>query len=314
MSEPRVSVVMAAHNAEATVGAAVESILAQTFGDFEFIVVDDGSSDGTWAVLHDFHDVRLRRVRNAANRGLAAALNRGIAAARGGYVARMDADDVCHPERLARQAAFLDEHPDIGLLGTAFEILDERGARLGERVRASDDETLQAQLLRWNPFCHGSVMVRRGLLRRVGGYDERFHCAQDTDLWLRLAEVCRVATLGRVLYAWRRRAGSVSVAHRGRQVEQAGRARRLAWERRTTGRDALGRRLELSPSDGSARRLLAEHCVVWGREALRQRRRREAAILLMRAVRLHPANRRLALAIGRLPRAAVRALMRRPER
>jgi glycosyltransferase involved in cell wall biosynthesis len=308
MGEIALSVVMAAYNAEATIAQAMESVLRQTFGDFEFVIVDDGSSDGTAEVALKFSDPRVKVVRNAQNIGLAPSLRRGLQHASGAYIARMDADDACQPERFQRQLDFLRAHPEVGVVGTSFHLMDDGGRLFDSRVRPGEDEYLQKELLRWNPFCAGSLTMRADLLRSLGGYDERFPTSEDCDLLLRFAERARLAILSDVLYSWRVRAQSMTHADRGKQLHFAGLARELAWQRRLRGRDRFGRRLRLCPARGRERHLLAEHAVVWGREALRQGRMAAAAALLARAAFLCPTSARLWRAALRAPRAAARGL------
>src|SRR5437016_6143907 len=128
---PTVSIIMAVHNAERFLAAAVESVLAQSFGDFEFIIVDDGSSDDSGAILRQFakQDDRIHLIARE-NRGLTCSLNEMIAEARGEFLARMDADDLALPQRLAVQVKFMQEHPDVVLLGGAYELIDEAGRAL----------------------------------------------------------------------------------------------------------------------------------------------------------------------------------------
>lgn len=307
MSRPVVSVIMAACNAANTIAEAIDSILRQTWKDLELIVLDDGSTDATASVVNGFHDPRIRLISNESNMGLARSLRRGSDAATGRFVARMDADDLSHAQRLERQIAFLEGRPRVGFAGTSFDLMDEQSRVFGRRVRPATDEFLQRQLLVWNPFCHGSVMIRTELLRAAGGYDENFPSAMDFDLWLRLAEQTRAAIMPEVLYSWRVGPDSMTHAHRARQDTFARRALELAWQRRVTGADALGRVLPVHFTDSA---MPAEHCAIWAREALRQRRSGAAARLLARSLALDPFNVRLRAGLRRAPAACLRAVKR----
>ena len=206
---PAVSVLMSVHNGAPFVSDAVASVLDQTDPDLELVVIDDGSTDDTPDRLARVDDPRLRLYRQART-GLTRALNRALAAARAALIARLDADDVALPERLARQRAFLTAHPDVGLLGTAAREEGAAGSP-GRVVRPpADDAGLRRALIRTNPFVHSSVMARRDLLVRVGGYDETLEVAQDYDLWMRLARLTHLATLDEVLVL--RRLGSRRVS------------------------------------------------------------------------------------------------------
>lgn len=208
---PVVSVVLPVYNCARYVGLAVESILAQTYADFELLVVDDGSSDETPTVLGEFADKRLLVVRQP-NRGVAAARNRGIALSRGRYIAQMDADDLSNPGRIARQVAFLDDHPRCGMVGTWAEIWS--GDEKTQRVHAHpvDNGHLKFELLFDNPFVQSSVMIRREVLDEVGPYtvDPARQPPEDFELWSRVARCYDVANIGEVLQIYREVEGSLS--------------------------------------------------------------------------------------------------------
>jgi len=191
---PRVSVVMSVYNGERYLRQAVESILDQTFTDFEFIIVDDGSSDGTWNILNGYVDPRIRLVRNEENIGLTKSLNKGLALARGQYVARMDADDVSLPERLEKQVSFLDAHAKVGVVGTSYWELTPANERRPMAVPLTD-MGIRFYLLFHNAFAHSSVTARKAVLERVGRYDPALPYAQDYDLWTRVAAVSQLANL-----------------------------------------------------------------------------------------------------------------------
>lgn len=211
MKRPGVSVLMSVHNGEPWVSAAVESVLGQTFGDFELIVVDDGSTDRTGEILDRFRDPRLRVV-HQSHQGLTRSLNRALAVARAPLVARMDADDVSLPERLSRQVAFLEAHPEVGVLGTGCRDVDPLGGvRRVYRPPETDPEIRRA-LIRRNPFIHASVMVRREALERAGLYDEAVPVAQDYDLWVRMSRITRLANLPEPLVLRRLTPGMTSLA------------------------------------------------------------------------------------------------------
>jgi glycosyltransferase involved in cell wall biosynthesis len=199
LDEPAVSVVLATHNNAQTLTAAIDSILSQTFQDLELILVDDGSTDETPAIVAaaSGRNARVRVIRNDRRLGLSRSLNRGLEMARGHVVARMDGDDVSHPERLAQQIAFLEGHPEVGLLGTQPRFIDGTGLpvpRVGWTVPTEHD-AIAWSLLDGNPFVHPSVVVRTDLLRAAGGYDPDLDRGQDMDLWTRLIFTTRCANL-----------------------------------------------------------------------------------------------------------------------
>ncbi len=206
---PRVSVLMSVRNGERWVGEAVDSILGQTFGDLEFIVVDDGSEDATGAILEGRKDPRLRVIHQPPS-GLTVSLNRAWRLSGAALLARMDADDVAHPDRLARQATFLDAHPDVGLLGTGCQEISATGEVIGVIVPPEDDAAIRRVLIRKNPFVHSSVMLRREALEVAGGYDESLPVAQDYDLWLRMSRLTRMANLPEALVTRRLTPGRIS--------------------------------------------------------------------------------------------------------
>lgn len=210
MTPPTVSVILPVYNGAQDVPAAVDSILGQSFADFELIVIDDASpSDNSAEVIRTLYeerrDPRMRIELLPQNRGLAGALNHGIGLARGKYIARQDQDDVSLPERLARQVGFYEEHPEYGLLGTRAEIWigDQPTGRL--HAHPTQDGELKFALLFNNPFVHSSVMLPRGVFDAVGLYstDRSRQPPEDYELWSRIARRFPIANLAEALLIYR---------------------------------------------------------------------------------------------------------------
>ncbi len=221
---------MGVRDAGPWVGEAVGSMLRQTHRDLEVIVVDDGSIDDTPAVLTRITDARLR-VERQAHRGLTRALIRATALARAPLLARLDADDWAAPERIERQLAYLAAHPEVGLLGTAAREVDVDGRERRVVRPPQDDRALRRMLIRRNPFVHSSVVARRALVERAGGYDPAFAVAQDYDLWLRLAPLTRLANLPDVLVTRRLLPQRVSASRESERLRAEARARWRAVRR-----------------------------------------------------------------------------------
>jgi glycosyltransferase involved in cell wall biosynthesis len=186
--QPQISVVMPVYNAEQYLALAIESVLGQTLTDFELLLINDGSADGSLTVMRSFDDRRIRILNNDDNKGLVYSLNRGLAEARGKYIARMDADDICLPDRFQLQAAFLDEHPETGLVAGFISLTDEEGRDKG--AWPLDRKANNAFLIRryMSSECciaHPAVMGRTGLLQQYR-YMANQKAIEDYDLWLRL--------------------------------------------------------------------------------------------------------------------------------
>ena len=217
---PRVSVVMGVYNDSMRVETAVRSILGQSFRDLELITIDDGSSDRTAEVLAELaaSDLRLRVV-HQDNAGLTKALIHGCAEARGEFIARQDSDDWSHPRRMAEQIALLDADERIGFVSCATQYLGPKDEALCVVARPVDSERATQGLLQWRegPPAHGSVMFRRALYEAVGGYRPQFHYAQDSDLWLRMAECAWIGYVPEVRYVHRKEASSTSGVARAAQ-------------------------------------------------------------------------------------------------
>jgi len=198
-ASPRVSVIMAVYNGERHLRAAMDSVLGQTLGDLEFLVVDDGSTDATSEILASYGDARVRVIRHD-HEGQTRALNRGVELAQAPYLTRQDADDISRPDRLEKQIAFLDHHEEVGVLGTGVTLIDEDGHRLRDYLYPTDHQLLSARLNRCeNPLPHTTLTLRTTVMRKLGGYEPQFRKAQDFDLLLRAIERDRVASLAEPL-------------------------------------------------------------------------------------------------------------------
>jgi glycosyltransferase involved in cell wall biosynthesis len=230
-----ISVLMPAYNAERYVVEAVESILAQTYTDFEFLIVDDGSTDGTRAILEEYatRDARIRLI-SRENRGLVATLNEMIALARCELLARMDADDVALPGRFERQVAFLEAHPDVACVGGAQFNIDDRGYLLHECFAlAEEHDKIQEMIFSGIcPISHPCVMMRKTAVLAVGGYRPEMERAEDVDLWLRLGERSRLANIPDFVLKYRNHEQSATGRHQVLHLEYYKKACR----------DAIGRR------------------------------------------------------------------------
>lgn len=213
---------MPVYNAQRYLAPALDSILAQTFGDFELIAVDDGSKDNSLSILNDYasRDARVRVI-SRPNTGIVGALTDGIAAARAPLIARMDGDDLSLPQRFEKQITYLNAHPECVLLGTQVLLIDDEGApiRIKGETRFTHDEIDYAHLNRSWPVVHPTVMMRRSAIDAVGGYREEFKWLEDLDLFLRLAEVGKLANLPDVLLHYRMHLSSVCHTHKDAQAE-----------------------------------------------------------------------------------------------
>ncbi len=235
MTTPTVSVVMSVFNGERFLREAVESILNQSFRELEFIIIDDGSTDSSASMIESYcsQDARVRPY-HQENRGLVESLNRGCGLARGKYIARMDADDVCAPTRFVRQVAFLDANPLVGLVGCGiYENIDANGAVLHTSYLPEDNETIQRTLLQRWCFLHPSIMFRRSLCERVGGYRKEFEGTEDHDFTLRMLEHCQAHNLYERLISYRLNPKGLSVTGHQYMYELADVAMRLAQRRRS---------------------------------------------------------------------------------
>ena len=210
-NDARVSVVMSVYNGEKYLREAVDSILNQTFTDFEFIIIDDGSTDNTARILREYRDHRLISVHNSENRGQTRCLNQGLRIARGEYVARLDADDIALPQRLEQQLGFLALNPSVVLLGTWCECISETGTHVGFCKYPTDPNEILDSTVEMDPFAHPSVVYRRDVALQEGGYPEQFVWAQDFALWLRLLRHYQAANLPAVLVKLRLHSRQMSV-------------------------------------------------------------------------------------------------------
>jgi glycosyltransferase involved in cell wall biosynthesis len=228
-----ISVILPVFNGAQFIAAAIKSVVAQTYGDFELLVIDDGSTDGSAEVIRGAIDERCRLIQTP-NRGIVAACNLGLEQAKGKYIFRMDADDVCHSERFAKQHAYLEDHPRCVAVGSAVMFADPDMRPLRPSVPCLTHAEIDGQHMRGvgGAITHPAAAMRRSALLQIGGYRAEYEWAEDLDLFLRLAEVGELANLSDVLLTYRQHLGSVSHSRRDLQVARAKAAVNAAHERR----------------------------------------------------------------------------------
>lgn len=215
LADPKVTVLMPVYNGEKYLREALESVLNQTFTDFEFLIIDDGSTDSSTEIIRSYSDPRIRLVQNERNLKLIATLNKGLDLARGEYIARMDCDDISLPQRLARQVEFMEANPEIGVCGSWVKTIGERP---GEIWRFHPDPAeIRAELFFRNPMAHPSVILRRSKLKEFNlYYNPHYLHAEDYGLWLECSKLFKLANIPEVLLNYR--FTSTSVSHLNRKV------------------------------------------------------------------------------------------------
>lgn len=202
MKKPLVSVIMPVHNGASSVADAIESILNQSFKDFELIINNDGSTDDTQKIIDSYKDPRIVPMHEQKNVGIAKALNHAIDRAQGTYLARQDADDTSLPLRLERQVALMTENKKLVLVGTNALTVDSIGKKTKPIIMPGDDSALRLSLFLYNPFIHGSVMFRAAAVRNSEKYDSDTWPAEDYDLWRRLSVLGEIGNIEEPLYSF----------------------------------------------------------------------------------------------------------------
>jgi glycosyltransferase involved in cell wall biosynthesis len=211
---------MSVYNSRRFIDQAVESVLRQTFDDFEFIVIDDGSEDNSMDIVRSYSDNRIRIIENERNIGLTASLNRGIAAAQGRYIARIDADDLWREYKLSAQIKYMRDNPGVGLCGALAEIIDKDGKAIRRTNFPARHKAIIWSMIFVNPIMHSSVLVQTDLMKKRR-YDEDIKKSQDYDLWSRLAEHTQVNIIQERLVSLRRHDETITSVHGGEQLKYA---------------------------------------------------------------------------------------------
>ena len=240
MKKSLVSVVMSAYNAENFIADTIRSILDQTYGNWEFIIINDCSTDNTTQIVEQFSDSdpRIKLIHNKENLGLTKSLNIGIKHAEGEFIARLDADDTSEPFRLEKQVNFLGTHLDIVLVGSGAHLIDASGHKIGEMNVISRDSIIRRLMTHINLFIHSSILIRRGAIEDVGCYREKFRYTQDYDLILRLSDKYTLSNIPEPLIRWRTSGTSQTMQHHTLQRIYADIAREFAFERKENGCDS----------------------------------------------------------------------------
>ena len=206
-SSPPITVIMAVHNGAPFVQESIQSILTQTFKHFEFLIIDDGSTDNSLEILDSTRDSRVTILSNKTRETLPRALNKCLAQVKTEFVARQDADDLSEPDRLQKQIDFLQSHPEVALVSSCAHLIDDNGQVIGV-TNCPGDVTESFRVM--NPIVHGSVMLRRQVLQAVGGYDEFFEKSQDYELWMRIDRRAAIAIVPDRLYKKRIHLGNLA--------------------------------------------------------------------------------------------------------
>ena len=217
MKNPKVTVLMSVYNGEKYLQEAIDSILRQTFKDFEFLIINDGSTDKTGEILESYNNPRIKIINNEKNIGLTKSLNKGLRLARGEYIARQDADDISMPERLEKEVEFLEMHQDYAVVGTFAKIINENSEILYFLERPVEDLKIREIFKKDNCIIHGSSMIRRACLSDTGFYNELIIRSQDYELWLRLSKKYRLANIPKYLYIWRKHDENIEAKYVGEQ-------------------------------------------------------------------------------------------------
>ncbi|MBD1835573.1 glycosyltransferase family 2 protein [Cyanobacteria bacterium FACHB-472] len=202
--------------------AAINSILNQTFSNLEFIIIDDGSTDATWPILKTYaqQDSRILLVSNGKNLGLVNSLNKGLSLAKGKYIARMDADDISLPKRFAKQVAFMDANPEVGVCGSWIQFTGEVADNVW--IYPTDDETICCCLLFDSGMAHPSVIMRKDVFAKFDlFYDPAYIWVEDHELWARSSKYCKLANIGEVLLLYRLHANQIGQRHKQEQISSA---------------------------------------------------------------------------------------------
>lgn len=194
---PLISVIMPAYNAEAYIERAIKSVLNQTCGDFELIIIDDGSSDKTPEIIKKYKkkDRRIKVIRNTNNLQIAHCLNKGAMLARGDFIARMDADDVSYPKRLELQYALFKKNVKVAIVGADMVIIDKKGRPLFKREYPQSDHELKKVMFRYSPFAHPVIMMKKRVFKEFGGYDTKMVPCEDIDLWFKIGSKYQFANI-----------------------------------------------------------------------------------------------------------------------
>lgn len=219
MTNPKITVLMSVFNEQTYLREAVESVLSQTFGDFEFLIIDDGSAKPFDDLIAEYKDDRIRLFRQD-NIGLARSLNRGLRLARGDYIARMDADDVCRFDRFHLQIKEMEAHHQIDLLGSFFDVIDEKGELIETKELITDPIYRLWRLQFHNNYGHGAMMLKKQSVLKQGAYDETLLYAQDYDLWSRISRKENTGIIPEALYHYRlfEQSGQASVRNYDAQL------------------------------------------------------------------------------------------------
>lgn len=219
--KPKISVLMPVYNCEKYLDSAIQSILDQTFKDFEFIIVDDFSTDTSFEIIKEYtkQDKRIIVLRNKTHLRTTKTLNKGLRRTKCKYVARMDGDDWSYPDRLQKQFKFMENHPEVGVSGGVIEVCDENLKVINIRKYPLNDIVVRKVMFRYSPFAHPATIWRRDLLQKVGGYDEKIPLSQDYELYFRIGKISQFANLSTVLLKLRTHNNSSSML-RGRAQEQ----------------------------------------------------------------------------------------------
>lgn len=216
---PKISVVMPVLNGEKYIKQSIESILVQTFKDFEFIIINDASEDNTEKIILSFNDDRIRYYKNEENIGIPRSLNKGIQLVKGKYIARMDADDISLPNRFEEQFNYLENNYDIALVGSWVEFIDENGNKKNIWKVPSDFLLIKFFLLSGNCLAHSSIFFRKSFIDKIGGYNNDFKYSQDYELYLRMLSDFKLYNIPKVLLQYRH--GVFDGYRRKQQIELA---------------------------------------------------------------------------------------------
>lgn len=205
MNTPKVSVLMPNYNCEKYLPEAIESILNQTFTDFEFIIIDDGSTDNSWDIIQEYaaKDSRIVAVKNEENLKICKTLNKWIALAIWKYIARMDSDDISLPDRFEKQVTFLDQYPEVWIVWWTMEMIDENWNIYSKREYNTTDKEIRDKIFRYSPFCHPVIMMRKNILEQSWWYDDNLVYSEDYDLYFRIWMHSKFANINNTLIYYR---------------------------------------------------------------------------------------------------------------